>query len=103
MVGVFHLALRRIAGHADIVMRSYQQTSSLPRQKFSNRLDFFRAGLLFCDHVVQTENHHRIGVAENLFTQRQALTRLVNPLVNDDGMSGGLTDDVLKPYGRQVK
>ena len=87
MVRVFHLALRRIAGHADIVMRSYHQTSPLPRQKFSNRFNFLRAGLLFCDHVIQTENHHRIGVAENLLVQRQALTRLVNPLINDDGMS----------------
>ena len=79
------------------------QTRPLSRQKFSNRFNFFCACLLFCDHVIQTENHHRIGVAKDLLVYWQALTRLIDPLVNDDRISCGLTDDVLKPHGRQVK
>jgi hypothetical protein len=103
VVRIFHLALRRIARHSDIVMRSYQQTSALPRQKLTDRFNFRWACLLLCDHVIQTKNHHRIGVTKDLVVQWQALTRLVNPLVNYDGMSRSLTDDVLKPHGRQVK
>src|SRR4249919_2329205 len=59
--------------------------------------------LLLRNHVIQTKDHHRNGVAKDLVVQGQALTRLVNPLVNYDGMSRGLTDDVLKLHGRQVK
>ncbi len=103
VVRIFHLALRRIARHSDIVMRSYHQTSALSRQKFPDRFNFCRACLLLCDHVIQTKNHHRIGVAKDLVVKWQALTGLVNPLVNYNGMSRGLTDDVLKPHGRQVK
>ena len=84
-------------------MRSDQQASPLPRQKFSNRFNFFRACLLFRDHVIQAENHHRVGIAKDLLVHRQALTRLVNPLLNYDRLSCGLTDDVLKSHGRQVK
>ena len=58
-----------VAGDNDkIVVRTNQEASALPRQKFSNRLDFFRTGLLFGDHVVQAKNHHRVGVAKDLFT-----------------------------------
>ena len=84
-------------------MRPYQQASSLPRQKFSNRFNFFCACLLLRDHVIQTENHHRIGVAKDRLVYWQALTCLINPLVNHDRLSGGLTDNVLKSHGRQMK
>src|ERR1700736_5403380 len=40
VVRIFHLALRWIARHSDIVMRSYQQTSALPRQKLTDRFNF---------------------------------------------------------------
>ena len=73
------------------------------RDEFSDRFNFGWARLLLRDHVIQTKDHHRIGVAEDLVVQWQALTRLVNPLVNYDGMSRRLPDDVLKPHSRQVK
>ena len=66
VVRIFHLPLRRIARHSDIVVRPYHQTSSLPRQKFTNRFNFCWDRLLLCDHVIQTKNHHRIGVAKDL-------------------------------------
>ena len=65
--------------------------------------NLFRACLLFRDHMIETENHHRIGVAKDLLVHGQTLTRLIDPLVNYDRMSGGLADEVLKPHGRQVK
>ena len=102
-MSIFHLALRRIGRDADIVVRTYDQTGPLSRQKFSNSFNFFCACLLFGDHMIKTENHHRIGVVKDLLIQWQALTRLINSLINYDGMSRGLTDDILKPYGRQVK
>ena len=85
------------------VVRPYHQTCTLARQKFLDRFNFCCACLLLCDHVIQTKNHHRIGVSKDLVVQWQTLTRLVNPLVHYDWMSRGLTDDVLKPHGRQVK
>ena len=81
-------------------MRSYQQTSALPRQKLTDRFNFRWACLLLCDHVIQTKNHHRIGVTKDLIVQWQALTRLVNPLVNYDGVSRSLTDERGQPTRR---
>ena len=94
----------RAAGTAS-TLRQYDQV--LRAERFTGRQCYAQRreaiSLLLCDHVIQTKNHHRIGVAKDLVVQWQALTRLVNPLVNYDWMSRGLTDDVLKPHGRQVK
>jgi hypothetical protein len=64
---------------ADVVMRSYQQASSLAR-----------------DRMIETENHHCVGIAENRIVDWQALTRLINSLVDDDRLPCGLSDDVLE-------
>ena len=74
-----------------------------PASEIFDRFDLFRARLLLCEHMIQTENHHRVGVVKDRLVYRQALTRLVNPLIDDDRLSCDLTDKVLKPHGRQMK
>jgi hypothetical protein len=77
VVQIFHLTLRGIARHTDVVMRTNQKTGALARQKFANRFDFFCTCLLFSDHVIQTEDHHGIGVAKNLLAEWQSLAGLI--------------------------
>jgi hypothetical protein len=69
MVRVFHLTLRRVIGYAYIMMGADDETSTFSRKKFSNCLDFVSACLLFRNHMIEAEDHHRIGIAEDLFVE----------------------------------
>jgi hypothetical protein len=85
------------------VMRPDQKTGAFTRQKFANRLDFFCTCLLFRDRVIQAEDHYGVGITQNRFAEGQPLAGLINSLVNDDGLSRSLADDVLRSHGRQVE
>src|ERR1700758_4845913 len=76
---------------------------SLSSEELLDRLDFFWGGFLLRDHMVETKHHQSVGVGEYPFVERQSLTRLVNPLVNSDGMPCRLAHECLEPNGRQVK
>ena len=72
-------------------------------RKFSKCLDLLWGGLLLGDHMVETEDHQRVGVVENALVNREFLSCLVDALVDGDGMSGDLADEVLKAQQAEMK
>ena len=56
-------------------------------RKSLERGDLFRRGFLFGHHMIQAEDHQRIGIGENSFVDRQLLAGLVDTLINRDGIA----------------
>src|SRR5438067_10087815 len=84
-------------------MWAKNQTRAFAGQELFDSLNFLLSGFLFGDHVVETKHHQRVGVGEHPFVERQSLARLVDSLVNSDGLPRSLADERLEPYGRQVE
>ena len=103
MMGVLHLALIEVRGHAHVVMRRQQKATSLSRQKFLDCFDFFARRLLLGDHMVQAKDHHRIRVCKNAIINRQLLTGLIYSLINRNGISCNFLGETLKSYCRQME
>ena len=55
------------------------------REKLPQRLDLFRRGFLFGDHVIQAEDHQRVGVGEDSLVERQSLAGLIDALIDCTG------------------
>jgi hypothetical protein len=65
--------LLQIRRTADVVVRSKDEAGSFTTEKIPDRFDLSRGGLLFGEHVIQSEDHECVGVAEDPFVQRQFL------------------------------
>ena len=103
MMGVFHLALVEVRRHAHVVMGRQQQAASLSRQEFLEGLDFFDGRLLLRHHMIEAEDHHRIGVGQDTIVDRQFLPGLIDALIYRDRFAGHFLSETLKPYRRQMK
>src|SRR5262249_2719649 len=103
MVGVLDRSLFEIAGDADVVVRSENHARAFAGQELADGLDLFTGGFLFGDHVVKTEDHHRVGVFEDAFIKEQFLSSLVDALIDSDGVAGDFTDEVLESQQREVE
>ena len=100
---VLHGALLQIGGTADIMVRSKDETSAFTAEKMPDCIDFFRGGLLFGEHVIQAEDHERVGVAEDPLVQRQFLSGLINPLKDHDRRPGNSPGDLLESQDGQME
>ena len=69
-------------------MRANDKTRPVSAEKFADRLDFSIVCVLFRNEMIKPEHHQSVRIAENFLTYRQALSCLVDPLVDDHGMSG---------------
>ena len=67
------------------------------------RFDFLRGRFLLGDQMIEAEHHQRVGVVENARVDRKFLPRLVDALVDGDGMSGLLADQLLETKQRQME
>src|SRR5689334_22033731 len=103
VMGIFHLLLLGVARSPDVVMRPHHQAGSFARQKFLDRLDFRCLGLLIHRKVIKTKYHQSIGVRENSIVDQQPLPSLIDPLVIHYWMPGSFSNDILKPYDRQME
>ena len=103
MMSVLHGALLQIGGAADVMVRSKDETGSFATQKMPQRLDLFRRGLLFGDHVIQAEDHECVGVGEDPLVQRQSLTGLIDPLKDRDRRTGDSPDHLLESHDGEME
>ena len=86
MVGVLHCTLLQVGRNADVVVRADDEAGAFALEELSNGFDFFRRGFLLRDHVIETEDHQRVGVSENALVDGQSLACLIDALEDCDGM-----------------
>ena len=67
------------------------------------RLDLFRGRFLLGDQMIEAEHHQRVGVVEHAGVDRQLLPGLIDALVDGDGMSGQLANQLLETEQRQME
>src|SRR4051812_21675994 len=88
-----HLRVRR---HTYVMVRAEDQACTFAREEVLYRCDLVGRSFLFGDHVVQAEDHERVGVSEDAFINRQSLASLVYSLINGDGLSRHFTNYALE-------
>ena len=103
VVVVLHVALLQVVRGADVVVRPENDARSLASEERAQRLDLLGRGLLFGDHMVEPEDHQRVGVGEDPLVDRQFLSGLIDALVDGHGLARYLADDALKAQQRKVK
>src|SRR5580704_2493423 len=85
------------------MMRTEDEACAFALKKVPQSFYLVQRCFLLGNHVVQPEHHEGVGVCENPFVDRQSLSGLINSLINSDGLSGDLADEVLEAHKRQVK
>jgi hypothetical protein len=102
-MGVLHGTFLQIVGYSDIVVRSEDQANSFASEELSESFHLLRVCFLFCDHVVEAEDHKNVRVVEDSLVDRELLSCLIDALVDGDGMVCGLADEILKSEEAEVK
>ena len=103
MVSVFHGANLRIRRRPDVVVRSEDQAGAFAGEKSLDRLDLRPAGVLLRRQMIESEHHQRVGIVQDALVDRRRLPCLVHALVDRDGMSRGLRDDLLEADEGEMK
>src|SRR6266850_380296 len=85
------------------MVRTEDEASAVAAEKVPQGFYLVRRCFLLGHNVVQAKYHERVGVGEDSFVDRQALSGLVDPLINSHGLSRDLAEEVLEVHQRQVK